>query len=191
MPPVLISSQSSTIKETKYPTAAKEKTLLEVLKGYQEPLLETHLFLKPGGEPADRKRVLIQLLALQYLRCHLALVRNVMNMISASYAQKQRERMDPRKISLTRSVLAELMVDAFYCEDLREDSLIITELLSSMLDILSESIEDEGIHSSAVRRLCAEVRVECSAQTRLATRIVERFESRLRFFERFRESRIL
>jgi hypothetical protein len=183
---VLISSQSSIIEEAQYPTPSKEEALLKVLEGYKRPLLEAHLYLNPGRELADRRRTLIQLLSLQYLRCHLALNGNFMDMIGANYYEKQREHIDPRKMSLTRSVLAAVMADAFSCEDLREHSLIVVGLLDSLLDIIPESMGDKWMNSSALRRLCAEVRAECSAQTRLITRIAERLESHLRFFERFR-----
>ena len=151
-----------------------------------QSLLEIHLYFEPGNDLAVSRRTCIQILLLQYLHFHLTQVDMFVNEVDASYALKRHEQLDPRRISLTRPILSEIVVDAFCCEELRERSLVVIELVRPAIDILSETFADGLINQQAFRSLRAEIRVECSALGKLSSRIVERFESRLKFFELFR-----
>jgi len=106
--------------------------------------------------------------------------------MKSDYTEKRYHRTNPRRIALARSVFEEEMNDAFYFETLREQSVSITELVTSTLDILSESVEEDWVRNPAFRRMRAEVRAICSAQSILTSQIAESFESRFRIFERFR-----
>ena len=149
-------------------------------------LLDTDALFKSTVGIASSQRTCTQLLMLQYLHFHLMQVEAFMSKFSTSYATKRHEQLDPQKVSLTRSVLSEVAMTALLVDELRNLTLAATDLLNCAVDILGESMDNSVVTQQPFRLKRAEIRAECLALDRLASRLVERFESRLKFFELFR-----
>ncbi|KAI9691157.1 MAG: hypothetical protein M1822_008777 [Bathelium mastoideum] len=127
----------------------------------------------------------IQLLVIQYLHFHLMQVDVFLTQVNTNYAMRKHKQLDPRKVSLTQSILTETAVGTFFGEDMRYLSLATTELVSYAVDIVSESMEDINSTHHAFRAMRAEIRAESMALANLATRMVEQNQSRLKFFQLF------
>ena len=141
---------------------------------------------KPGRDAVESQTAHIQLIMLQFLHFHLMQVDAFLTYIDINYATERYELLDPHRISFTTSVLKELTSWTSFCDYLRNLSLATTDLVSHAIDIIEESIEEDIIARQAFRSKRAEIRAECSALAKLSSSMVERFESRLKFFELFR-----
>ena len=158
--------------------------LTKMLDKCCKSILEANMYL--GCTPSHDQvttTTLIQLALLEFFLVSLRETGTCMSEIDTAYAHHHHEPLDPRKTSLTESILKELITEALFCEDMQESSIGSIELVRSMLDILSESLADGLVDSRAFRSLRAEARVECSAQERMARRMVERVHSHIKFFE--------
>jgi hypothetical protein len=147
----------------------------------------TQSILKPNTNLAAGKSTTNQLLLVQYLYSHLKLLNNFTAHVDERYSEKRLKRMDPRRISLTPSILNEVTEDVLFCEYVHETSFDITQLVGSSVDLLSATLEKDIADGTAFRGLQIAIRIECQAQDSLASRLVERLESQLKFFGLFRE----
>lgn len=159
-----------------------------MLDACSEFLLDSHVMFKPAMDPALSQRTCVWLVILQYLHFHLMQVDAFIGRVDTKYSVKMNEQWNPQQVSLTQSILSEVAAGALFCEDLRNISLTTTDLVSYAVDILSEGMEDSIATQQAIRSKRAEIRAECYALARLSSRLVERFESRIRFFELFRST---
>jgi hypothetical protein len=150
-------------------------------------ILENPVCLKPSISPADSKSTINEVLLIQYLYSNLKLINKFAAHVDAEYNLKRHERMDPKRISLTPSILNEVTQDIHFCEQIRESSLAITELISSGVELFLEPHEKAFTAEAAYDKLRLGIRVQCRAQIRLASCLVERLESQLKFFGLYRE----
>ena len=106
--------------------------------------------------------------------------------VGSNLTEKQDESLDPQRINFTRSVLSEMTSDSLLWEDLRDISRLNIELVNSVIDILSQTVVDGSVDQQTFGMLRAEIRLECSAQNKLASQVAERYDRMLRDFELFR-----
>ena len=109
-----------------------------------------------------------------------------MSQISINLTKKQDLSLNPQNMTSTRFTLTEITSDMRLWEQICAFSRLNIELLGSLVDMLSDTVDDWFINRQAFRTLRTEIRLICSAQGRLSSHITERFERITREFELFR-----
>jgi hypothetical protein len=88
---------------------------------------------------------------------------------------------DPRRTSITRSSLREMVRDAYFCEDLQDCVSDITFATTSLLELLNATQPKPDLDYFS-----AESRLICLDATKNSTRLYTRLDSNLRMFQLLR-----
>lgn len=169
----------------------------KVLEICCQSILETSVYINPNAEPSANRVRLVQHVLLRYLRFHLELISDFAARTDSHYARKRRGGLNPQRITLTPSILMEIIGDTLLCEEIHESSMEITELLRSSLDIMSATLDlysdsdactkEETHHVKLFLKEQTEIRLLCQAQDRLTSRLKDRLEMHLKSLASFRE----
>ena len=184
-----MSSLSSRASRIHYSPDARLEAVVSLIANLDhccQLLLDAHACTKPNANLSHHRKSYVQLLIFHYLYFHVSQLGNLMCKVGSNLTEKQDESLDPQRINFTRSVLSEMTSDSLLWEDLRDISRLNIELVNSVIDILSQTVVDGSVDQQTFGMLRAEIRLECSAQNKLASQVAERYDRMLRDFELFR-----
>jgi hypothetical protein len=140
-----------------------------------------------AGDPlgnSEPNRVLVQSLLLAFCRSNLDQLSDFVDKLQGYYSQHREIVTDPRRTLVTKQSLQEVVMDAYFYDELQECVSNLTFATLSLLELLS--IKHKAQPSLDFDYVATETRAVCSDLTKSSTRLSARLDSHLRLFQLLR-----
>lgn len=154
--------------------------LLGLCESLKKTLAANPLKGIPGKTNAHH--VPVQLLLLVFCRCSLDRLTGFVDLVRAPYISSRRIFTDPRRVSLTRDLLRDAVIDACFYEDLEKSVSDLSSATTDLLDLLQVNFKAERNFTY----LAAETRAICTGLIKRSTDFSTTLDNHLHLFELLR-----